>query len=174
MRMIFSRDLWPCSSTDPAFGDFQFFGQKTTQRGIRFSLHCRSAELDLYRPSMFAHDAVDLRIWHDVKPKSSHRFHGSGISILDPVSESDERTRQMPICATNRVDKIQSPDSLPYNPTASRTRFITSSATSLARCAPRARTLSMYDLSARISSRRLRIGAKYSQSFSKSCSLKSP
>ena len=60
------------------------------------------------------------------------------------------------------------------NPTAPRTRVMTSSATSLARRAPRARTLSTYNLSARSSSRRFRIGEKYSQSFSNSCFLNSP
>src|SRR5437660_1769628 len=59
-------------------------------------------------------------------------------------------------------------------PTALRTRCMTCSAISFARLAPLVRTLLMYDLSRRISSRRLRIGAKYSHSFSNSSFLKSP
>jgi len=87
------------------------------------------------------------------------------------VKTAEAETRQI----EGRAKKATLPKHGHYRrPTASRTRFITCSAISFARVAPFSRTLSMYNLSARISSRRLRIGAKYSQSFSKSCCLKSP
>ena len=59
-------------------------------------------------------------------------------------------------------------------PTAARTRFMTRSDTSRAFPAPSARTRSTRPASAKISSRRTRKGAKYSQIPAKSCFFKSP
>jgi len=39
---------------DRVFWDFQFFGQKTTQSGIRFSFRRRAAHFDLNRVAVLA------------------------------------------------------------------------------------------------------------------------
>ena len=57
---------------DLAFGNFQLFGQETTQRRIRFSSYCRSPELDFNRVAMLSHDAVGFRVWNYVKTKRCH------------------------------------------------------------------------------------------------------
>lgn len=52
---------------DRAFGDVQFFGQKTTQSGIRFPFYRRRAQFDLDRVAVLADNFVALRVWNDMK-----------------------------------------------------------------------------------------------------------
>jgi hypothetical protein len=70
--MILSRDLWPRSSTIWRSAIFNSLDRKLRSAAFAFPSTAERAELDLYRRSMFARDAVDLRIWHNMKPKSSH------------------------------------------------------------------------------------------------------
>ena len=72
-----TRSLTP-SKGDCALRDIQFFGQKTTQSGIRFSFYCRRAQFDLDRVSVLANHDVALRIWNDVESYNGHRLTCSG------------------------------------------------------------------------------------------------
>src|SRR5947207_2122474 len=62
-----TRSLTP-SKSDCALRDIQFFGEKTTQSGIRFSFYCRRAQFDPNRITVLANDFIALRIWNDMEP----------------------------------------------------------------------------------------------------------
>ena len=91
-----------------------------------------------------------------------------GRAVLRHGPFSIHKKPQKPLSATARP-----PQHSPI-PTAARTRFMTRSDTSRAFPAPSARTRSTSPASAKISSRRTRKGAKYSQIPAKSCFFKSP
>ena len=79
MRITLPRDLWPWFTTIAFFWDFQFFGQKTTQSGIRFSFRRRAAHFDLNRVAVLADYLVDLGIRSDVESESSHQLRVAAV-----------------------------------------------------------------------------------------------
>ena len=65
--------------------EFQLLGEKTDQRGICFSSNRGSAQFDLNRAPVLAHDTVDLRIRNNVNAQNCHLADRirTGVNLLD-------------------------------------------------------------------------------------------
>jgi hypothetical protein len=129
---------------DRVFWNPQLLGEKLAERGVSLSFNRPRFQLNFDCVAMLADHSGFLRVWNNVEAQSCHWYWKAGHPEVDAateglsVSPGAHCAWTAPIIETAGQRKRYG--EFLHNPTASRTRTITLSATSFARAAPRSKT----------------------------------